>query len=175
MAGKGTWQGKAPRRNPVPVSDLAAAVLDPVLRKRAGISIGLVQSWEEIVGPRLAGSLAPGKDPLAAPPARGRSVSAGRSGDCLRRRRRAPHLQHETGEIIARVNAFLGFAAIGQIRIVQKPLAAAVEKPKPALRRCRPPRRQRLAGTLAEIEDEGLRAALERLGETILGSRDGKR
>ena len=26
-----------------------------MLRKRAGISIGLVQSWEEIAGPRLAG------------------------------------------------------------------------------------------------------------------------
>src|SRR5690606_35845229 len=32
--------------NPVAVSDLAAQILDPVLRKRAGISIGLVQSWE---------------------------------------------------------------------------------------------------------------------------------
>ena len=47
--------GKALRGNPVPVSDLATGILDPVLRKRAGISIGLVQAWEEIVGPRLAG------------------------------------------------------------------------------------------------------------------------
>ena len=34
----------------------------------------------------------------------------------------ALHLQHETGEIIDRVNAFLGFNAIGRIRIVQKPV-----------------------------------------------------
>ena len=45
--------GKGPDRNAVAVSDLATAILDPVLRKRAGISIGLVQSWDEIVGPRL--------------------------------------------------------------------------------------------------------------------------
>ena len=44
--------GKGPDRNAVAVSDLATAILDPVLRKRAGISIGLVQSWEDIVGAR---------------------------------------------------------------------------------------------------------------------------
>ncbi|RUV46494.1 DUF721 domain-containing protein, partial [Mesorhizobium sp. M5C.F.Ca.IN.020.29.1.1] len=37
--------GKRPFGNPVPVSDLATQILDPVLRKRAGMSIGLVQSW----------------------------------------------------------------------------------------------------------------------------------
>ena len=58
--------GKSGRGNPVPVSDLASEILDPVLRKRAGISIGLVQSWEEIAGPRLATPHAPGKDRVAA-------------------------------------------------------------------------------------------------------------
>lgn len=53
--------GKRPSGNPVPVSDLATDILDPVLRKRAGISIGLVQSWEEIVGARLAASSRPEK------------------------------------------------------------------------------------------------------------------
>src|SRR5438093_11827714 len=53
--------GKRPFGNPVPVSDLATEILDPVLRKRAGISIGLVQSWEEIAGPRLASHSRPEK------------------------------------------------------------------------------------------------------------------
>ena len=44
------------------MSDLATAILDPVLKKRAGISIGLVQSWEEIAGPGW-------KPPDAVPPA----------------------------------------------------------------------------------------------------------
>ncbi len=55
----------------MPVSDLASEILDPVLRKRAGISIGLVQSWDEIAGPRLAAPHAPGKDRVAAPHAGG--------------------------------------------------------------------------------------------------------
>ena len=50
--------GKGHDRNPVAVSDLATAILDPVLRRRAGISIGLVQSWEEIAGPTACTQLA---------------------------------------------------------------------------------------------------------------------
>ncbi len=42
-----------------PVADLASKILDPVLRKRAGISVALVQSWEEIVGERIARSSLP--------------------------------------------------------------------------------------------------------------------
>jgi len=166
--------GKTPRRNPVPVSDLAAAVLDPLLRRRAGISIGLVQSWEEIVGPLLAKVSRPEKirwprrrhedDPFK--PAD--LVIACEGAAALR-------IQHETGEIIARVNGFLGFAAIGSIRIVQKPLTTFAEKEKPALRELSPAEQRRLAGTLAEIEDAGLRAALERLGQTVLGTSAAKR
>ncbi|TGQ25262.1 DciA family protein, partial [Mesorhizobium sp. M4B.F.Ca.ET.214.01.1.1] len=108
---------KRPFGNPVPVSDLATEILDPVLRKRAGISIGLVQSWEEIAGPRLAIHSRPEKiqwprrlhedDPFE--PAVLVIACEGMA---------ALHLQHETGEIINRVNAFLGFTAIGRIRIV---------------------------------------------------------
>ncbi len=165
--------GKPRRRNPVPVSDLAAAILDPVLRRRAGISIGLVQSWEDIVGPRLAPVSRPEKirwprrrhedDPFQ--PA---DLVIACSGAAALR------IQHETGEIIQRVNAFLGFAAIGSIRIVQKPLAGVPEKPKPAFRPLSPAENERLAGKVAKIDDEGLRESLKRLGQTIVGSRDTK-
>ncbi len=137
--------GKRSDRNPVAVSDLATEILDPVLRKRAGISIGLVQSWEEIAGPRLAERSRPEKiqwprrmhedDPFE--PA---VLVVACEGSA------ALYLQHETTEIIGRVNAFLGFAAIGRIRIVQKPLTATARKAtaKPALAfagRKSPPRR----------------------------------
>ena len=162
--------GKRPYGNPVPVSDLAAAILDPVLRKRAGISIGLVQSWEEIAGPRLAGLSRPEKiqwprrmhedDPFE--PAVLVIACSGMA---------ALHLQHETGEIIARVNAFLGFNAIGRIRIVQKPLTGEKVKRRPFIRPLTAPEQKKLSGTVEMIEDEGLRASLARLGATILGER----
>ena len=161
--------GKAPRRNPVPLSDLAAAVLDPVLRKRAGISIALVQSWGEIVGPLLAPVSRPER--IRWPRRRHEDepfqpavlVIACTGAAAL-------HIQHQTGEIIGRVNTFLGFPAVGGIRIVQKPLAAAPERRKPGLRPLSRAERERLAGTLADIEDDSLRAALERLGQTVIGS-----
>lgn len=161
---------KKPFGNPVPVSDLATAILDPVLRKRAGISIGLVQSWEEIVGQRLAAASRPEKiqwprrmtedDPFE--PAVLVVACEGLA---------ALHLQHQTGEVVSRVNAFLGFNAIGRIRIVQKPLAGSARKQKPALRPLSGLEKTRLSGVVAPVEDEGLRASLERLGATILGQR----
>ena len=95
---------------------VGVATQDPVLRKRAGVSIGLVQSWDEIAGAKLARSSRPEKivwprrlheeDPFE--PATLVIACEGAA---------ALHLQHETGEIIGRVNAFLGFAAIGRIKI----------------------------------------------------------
>ncbi len=163
MAGK-RWTG-----NPVPIADLAGAILDPVLRKRTGISVGLVQSWEEIVGPRLALTSRPEKiqwprrmhedDPFE--PA---TLVIACSGPA------ALHLQHETGEIIGRVNSFLGFNAIGRIRIVQKPVSTAGVS-RPRLRKLTEAEQSRVAGTVGGIEDEGLKASLEKLGAAIVASR----
>ncbi|WP_027053468.1 DUF721 domain-containing protein [Mesorhizobium erdmanii] len=165
--------GRTPYGNPVPVSDLATKILDPVLRKRAGISIGLVQSWEEIAGPRLASRSRPEKiqwprrlhedDPFE--PAVLVIACEGMA---------ALHLQHETGEIINRVNAFLGFTAIGRIRIVQKPVTTDKGQPKPTFRPLTAVEQNKLSSTVERIEDDGLRASLERLGATILGERKSK-
>ncbi|RVD26612.1 MULTISPECIES: DUF721 domain-containing protein [unclassified Mesorhizobium] len=162
--------GKRPYGNPVPVSDLATEILDPVLKKRAGISIGLVQSWEEIAGPRLAGRSRPEKiqwprrlhedDPFE--PALLIIACEGMA---------ALHLQHEAGEIISRVNAFLGFNAIGRIKIVQKPVLSEKARPKPAPRQLNDAEKAKLSRTVGKIEDDGLRASLERLGATILGQK----
>lgn len=162
--------GKRPYGNPVPVSDIAARILDPVLRKRTGISIALLQSWEEIAGPRLAARSRPEK--LNWPrrmsddePFRPATLIVACEGMA------ALHLQHETGEVIGRVNAFLGFNAVDRIRIVQKPVSVADRPERPRPRALTPTERQAIAGRVEPIEDEGLRAALERLGASVLGSR----
>lgn len=156
--------------NPVAVSDLAAQILDPVLRKRAGISIGLIQSWEEIVGARLASRTRPEKlnwprrmsedDPFQ--PATLVIACEGAA---------ALQLQHEAGEVVARVNAFLGFTAVGRIRIVQKPVAPEQRAPKPRMRALTQGEKDGLSGRVHAIEDDGLRASLERLGASVIGSR----
>jgi len=127
-----------------------------------------VQSWEEIAGPRLAGRSRPEKiqwprrlhedDPFE--PAVLVIACEGMA---------ALHLQHEAGEIINRVNAFLGFNAIGRIRIVQKPVLSEKARPKPSPRPLNDAEKAKLSRTVGKIEDDGLRASLERLGATILG------
>lgn len=156
--------------NAQPVSDLSTAILDPVLRKRAGISVGLVQSWEEIVGPKVAASSRPEKiqwprrasedDPFQ--PATLIIACEGLA---------AMRIQHETTEIIGRINSYLGFPAIGRIRLVQKPIQHMHAKPKPELRPLTAGENDRLAGTLSAIEDEGLRQSLEALGRAVIGRR----
>lgn len=162
--------GKQRRSNPVAVSDLISGVLDPVLQRRAGMTVGLVQSWEEIAGPRLARVSRPEK--IAWPrrlreddPFEPAVLIVACEGSM------ALHLQHETGEIIARVNAFLGFAAVARIRIVQKPVAPSTGALRPRRRALDPSEQRRIAGAVAAIDDEGLRESLARLGRSILAER----
>ncbi|MBO6899871.1 MAG: DUF721 domain-containing protein [Rhizobiaceae bacterium] len=154
--------------NPVQVSEAAGKILDPVLRKRAGISVGLVQSWEEIVGPTLYDVTRPE-----------RVIWPRRDGDeddfkpatlvvCCSGAN-ALHLQHQSGEVIGRVNAYLGFPAIGKLRIVQKPVGEASPRPLPP-RQVTPDEADRIDGLTAEIEDDELRASLSRLGRSVVGS-----
>lgn len=162
--------GNARRGNAVPVSDIAAQILDPVLRKRTGMSIALIQSWEEIVGERLAAKSRPekiqwGRRPDENAPYEPATLVIACEGIA------ALHIQHETTEIIARANAFLGYGAIGRVRIVQKPVMdTAPLKPRPP-RGLTPAEKARLATTVSGVEDEGLRASLEKLGASVIGSK----
>ena len=161
--------GNSRRGNAVPVSDLVVGVLDPLLRRRTGITIGLIQSWEEIVGERLAATSRPEKllwprrlsedDPFE--PATLVIACEGLA---------ALHLQHETGEVISRVNGFLGFAAVGRVKIVQKPVGVA-SKPKRSLRALQGREKQKVESLVAGIEDDDLRASLARLGASVIASR----
>lgn len=162
--------GKRYGGNAIPVSDLATDLLDPVLRRRAGLSIDLVQSWAEIVGERLAERTRPEK--IAWPrraheddPFEPATLIIACSGPA------ALHVQHETSEIIARANAFLGFNAIGRVRIVQKAVNLPRPHKRPAARALSEPERQRLAQLTDHIEDEGLRDSLERLGANVMARR----
>jgi hypothetical protein len=157
---------KRARGNAIAVGDLATQLLDPLLRRRAGMSIALVQSWDEIVGERLADMSRPEK--IAWPrrateddPFEPATLIIACEGVAAMR------IQHETGEIISRVNAFLGFAAVGRIRIVQKQL---VRQEKPRAQQATPLSdgdAARIDRLVEGIENEKLRASLVRLGHAI--------
>lgn len=158
-----------------PLADTAGAVLDPVLRKRAGISLSLIQAWEDIVGSQLGQQSRPLRimwprrahedDPFQ--PA---TLVLGCEGMAAMR------VQHSTGEIISRVNAFLGFAAISRIRIEQKSVAVSQPRKAKTMMPVGAPAEKKLAEVTAGIEDEELRASLMKLGRSILAEKaTGKR
>ena len=150
----------SPRKGlPTPLADLAGALMDPILRRRAGMTTGLLAAWPEIAGPRLAEATRPEK--LVWPPRRDETdpfepaslVVACEAASALR-------LQHQTSELLARVNAFFGFPAVARIRIVQKPVSREHRDRRPKLRELRREDTARIDAMVANIEDEKLREAL---------------
>jgi hypothetical protein len=161
--------GKGAHRNPVPVSDLVSDIVDPVLARRVGMTTGLIEAWDAIVGESLAERTRPERIRWAGRSDRDDSfdpavlVIACEGSAAL-------HVQHQTGEIIARVNAVLGFAAVDRVRIVQKPVGRALPRHAAEGRPLSPETRRRIAERVAAVDDEGLREALERLGRSVAAS-----
>ncbi len=161
---------KNKRRGFRPLADMASGLMDPLLQKRAGVSLALLQSWEDIVGPLVGAQSRPLRilwprrlhedDPFK--PATLVIACEGFA---------ALQIQHETGEIIARVNAFLGFSAVGRIRIEQKPPALAQKSRPRRLPPLSPAEERKVEAATAGIEDDALRAALERLGKNMLAEK----
>jgi hypothetical protein len=164
-----TDSSRAPkRRSAVPLSALVGQVLDPVIAKRGFATADLIAAWPEIVGSRFADCTAPEK--IVWP--RGED-SAGMPGVLVLRvdGPRAVLVQHETGQIAERVNAFLGYGAVGQVRIVQAPVAKR-ERPgitqAPALTASQ---ESAVGEAVADVNSDRLRAALTRLGRAIIGNK----
>jgi hypothetical protein len=137
------------------------------LGKRGFGEAQLVTHWDTVMGPELAGKLAP--DRLS-------FVHGERRNGTLRLRVSsgfALQAQHLEPIIIERINGFFGYGAVARIILVQGPMP----QPSPAVQ---PPRAlsaaeqcaldQRLQG----VADPALRDALARLGTAVLTAPRGR-
>ncbi len=161
------------KSRPVPLADLVGGAVDPVLAKLGFSQSSLILHWDDIVGERIAACSEPIKLQWPPRPAKRADDSAIEPATLVLRVTGAMALdvQHEAQQLIARVNAHLGWRAVGRIAIRQGPLTRAA---KP--RRRPPPNAQALARAeqaVAGVEDEGLRKALAELGAHVLGGHDG--
>jgi hypothetical protein len=138
---------------------------------------GLVTDWPAIVGAGLAGYTAPER--LKWPPRRTEVTEDGtadadpaprpgrRAGATLVLRvdgARALDVQYNARQLIERINAFFGYAAVAELRIVQAPVGQSSISPvrHPARAPAAP-----LVNEVAAVADAGLRGALARLGAEI--------
>lgn len=133
------------------------------LGKRGFAEAQLVAQWPAIIGESLAAGASP--DRLSFP--------RGERRDGTLHLRVAPGLalevQHREPVLIERINAFFGYRAVARLALTQGPPAQpALPPPRP--RPLKAEERQSLDQRLQAIEDAGLKAALQRLGEAVIGS-----
>jgi hypothetical protein len=154
----------------------------PTLTRKAFEKYGfsaatLITDWPAIAGRELAAYTAPERlrwprGPAPADEDGGEGNGKGRPGATLVLRvdgGRSLEVQHGARQIIERINAYFGYAAVRELRIVQAPLGAgsAGAPGRPALRPAPPPLTHEVAG----IADPALRQALARLGAGIRAGR----
>lgn len=155
------------RRGEQQISEIANGIMDPVLARRAGITTALIGSWDEIAGEQFADCTRPEK--IVWPRREPGDQGGHRPGQLVIacEGARALFLSHAQGELLDRINSFFGYHAIGQMRIVQKPVSQAHKlrrSPRPLPAR----EEKRLEEMMEGIESEALRAAVARLGRAVL-------
>lgn len=151
------------------LAETTAGLLDPILRKKTGLSMELMQNWPLLIGEEIAGSTIPLKilwprrssidDPFK--PA---TLVVGCEAYA------AMILTHETTEILQRINAFFGFIAVNRIKIEQ----CVIEKEE-VVRFKRPPvdenDRKFIDEVTMQIDNIGLRNSLTDLGLSIFAEK----
>lgn len=134
-------------KGPVRIAGLAARAARPALGKRGFAAAEILTHWDNVVGPELAAFACP----LEIKFPRGRNAGATlhlriASGAA------ATLLHLKTPTILARVNGFMGYAAVSAIQVAQGPL---------------PRRRARAEPVSAEEAPATLADALEKLRAAV--------
>ncbi len=155
------------RKREMQIAEVANGIIDPVLARRAGISTALLGSWDEIAGEDFADCSRPEK--IAWPRRDASDEPGGYQAGVLTiacEGARALFLTHAQGELISRINAFFGFPAVRQIRIIQKPVSQAI-KQRPRMRPLQGEAAQRLEDMMEGIDNDALKKAVTRLGTAV--------
>lgn len=163
----GKQDGKAARRGGGfrRASDRARPVLDKVAGRHGFAQADVLLRWAEIAGEALAPTCRPLKVRYGGNRQLGATLVVQSDGA------RALEVEHLAPRIVERVNQFYGYRAISRVSIVQTGAAGFAE---PAGAFAGPdlspsPADTGRASVLAEgVEDDGLRAALTRLGANVL-------
>ncbi|WP_303853755.1 DUF721 domain-containing protein [Bartonella apis] len=161
------WKPK--KRHFSSLAETASGLLEPLLRKKTGLSLELMANWATLVGEDIAKTTIPLKiiwsrrasidDPFKP----GTLVVGCEAYSAM-------ILTHETGEILQRINAFFGYVAINRIKIEQRVIVKEEEA-----RIERPPvnetDRKLIDELTGKIENDGLRNSLSDLGLSIFSQK----
>jgi hypothetical protein len=162
---------RRPRPLARPLAEFLDVCLSPSLAAQGFATSDILMAWPDIVGERLSAFTQPlkiewkRKQPHADPEARpdpATLVIRVESAFAL-------ELQHMAPMVVDRVNTYYGWRCIGKLVLKQGPVRR-VEKKRPAAPVLTPADRERIGTAVGAIEEDSLKAALDRLGQAIVGS-----
>ncbi|WP_370674874.1 DUF721 domain-containing protein [Pleomorphomonas sp. PLEO] len=160
-----------------PLADIIAAPLSVACRKRGFATLDLVAHWPDIVGPAYAETTAP--DQLSWPRRPKGLIGEEEHEPAVLTVRcsgaAAMRLTLEAPQLIERINTFFGYRVVGRLRPLQLPPVRIGPRPRPRPAQISPEAEARVQTLAAGINDDGLKAAVERLGRAISGDVRGRR
>jgi len=162
-----------------------------VFQKHGFSSANLVADWSDIVGPSLAAQCLPERlkwprsaKQAATPTAEQKASDATpvgatnkqATGATLILRTDAAYaleIEYASAQILERINAYFGYRAITTLKIVQGPLFDTPDTnpaitPRRRMRDADPDLVRSVESAISDIDDDGLKAALKRMGKSVL-------
>ncbi|MEZ5786695.1 MAG: DciA family protein [Xanthobacteraceae bacterium] len=153
---------KSPRGYARPLAAFVGATLADTFKRRGFAATEIVTHWEDIVGADIAAHCEPMK--IDWPHRRERDPSATATIVLRVEGPAAIEIQHQAAVIIARINQFFGWPAIGRVALRQGPLRRRARRARPTLPASAVDAEAR---RLTGIVDEDLRTSLARLGAAV--------
>lgn len=142
------------------------AITRPLLKSHSAVEATLLLEWGRIVDHDTALNTRPERLRFAGP----KHPESGRRAGTLHllvAPSFAPELQHSSRQVIERINGYLGWSAIARLALRQGPIPRTAEPQRPRPRRLTAREEADIQAATAEIEDDRLRSALERLARAV--------
>lgn len=168
--GAGSAGPYSPRRNygrprSRRLGELIGDTLTPLCRKQGFASSDIIRYWGQIVGSHYAECSEPERICWH----RGKEEDGFRPGVLIIHCEGAQSLlmQQESEQIIQRVNAYFGYPAIDNIKILQRPVSLRKKQKPEALRPLTSREAQQLDEQIGKFENDRMARALRGLGHAI--------
>jgi hypothetical protein len=148
------------RRGLATAASAVARIAKPLFRRRGFAEGAIITDWPAIVGAHLSSIVTPERLAFERD-RRDHGTLMVRVAPAF-----GPEVQHLSPQIIERVNVHFGYPAVAQLRILPGVMPESRVVP-PRLEPAPPPPDESTLADIANVPDEGLRAALERLAKAL--------
>jgi hypothetical protein len=145
------------------VGDLAGRIIGPALKKRGFASRDIMAQWSAIAPPPYDRVTFPDR-------LKWRRGEAGGQGAILFLRCAEAHrlaLAHDSAAIAGAINRYFGYVLVDTVKLSAAPFLAAGDVGKHKTIKASPEQKTEIEKTIKNVQDDGLKQALRKLGQGI--------